>query len=99
MITGIFAVILLAMVMLGWAFDRRAATRREQDAMTDGIWVGKLIGIIPQEQKDQMFADVMASHHERNGYVEEKKWNRYTVGMLAFAATCMALSALIWMSM
>jgi hypothetical protein len=98
MLTGIFAVILLAMVLLGWALDRRAALRREDDAMQDGIFLGRTLGKLSEEAKSEMFADVMASHHERNGYVE-KKWNRYTVGMLAFAVTCMVLAGLVWWSL
>ena len=98
MLTGIFAVIMLAFVLAGWALDRRAALRRVDEALDSGVFLGRTLGKLSEEAKSAMFADVMASHHERNGYAE-KKWNRYTVGMLAFAATCMVLSALVWWSM
>ncbi len=54
MLSGIvIGIVVAALIALGWVLDRRAAIRREQDAMTDGIWVGKLIGIIPQDPRSE----------------------------------------------
>lgn len=99
MITGTFAVIILAFVAVGWMLDRRASRRREDECLESGIFLGRTIGKLSEEAKSEMFADVMASYHERTAYVPAKERDRYMLGLFAFSVTCMVLAGLVWWSM
>lgn len=95
----LFAGILFAMVGVAWTIDKRTARRKQDEFFELGRIVQAGVSQLTQHEKDMLFADVMADHHERNLNVNERDWNWYAVGTLAFAVTCVVLSALVWLSM
>lgn len=98
MLSIIFAGILFAMVGVAWTIDKRAARRRESENFELGRIVERGVSKLTQHEKDMLFADVMADHHERNLSVNERKWGWYVnLWAAVFALLCLLGSYLTFM--
>lgn len=91
-----WSIVLVAIIALGWALDRRNAQRREFQALDDGVFLGKTIGHLSRQQKDAMFADVMAARHERENELSKKEWDWYMIGWATFCGALAIFTGILW---